>query len=289
MIGCSRDAYNNHCAKSSRKKCSIGIMLKSPPTKLSRLLEIVNLVPPSCEIPSLERVVETLLSEAGVDFILRSQDSVEGTFEAKAASVKRGIAEADSQTVEKALYKCLQGLPAQFRNYVFEKTSAVSIHELLNPVAEAVKRYNFVRDAREALQQIVHLSSLSAEQRGVESWFNPLLLSSYLPRAPIHINEEGIITVKKDAFLEAIDEVEVARIRECQNKNCGRLFWAGRINQPCCSPECAHAYRNQRYRARYRDPEDAYKTRKLSATEKSNAKKNVDLKEEGQDGKARSK
>jgi hypothetical protein len=46
--------------------------------------------------------------------------------------------------------------------------------------------------------------------------------------------------------LTVLEGVDVARIRRC--RNCGNLFWAGRIDKPTCSVACGNAYRQRKWR-----------------------------------------
>jgi hypothetical protein len=52
-----------------------------------------------------------------------------------------------------------------------------------------------------------------------------------------------------NAFL---NEVELVRIKRCAYEKCKKLFWAGRVDKPCCSRSCGNAYKQQRHRDRQR-------------------------------------
>jgi hypothetical protein len=71
-----------------------------------------------------------------------------------------------------------------------------------------------------------------------------------------HANEDGRFRVQHHPFLRALEGVELARIRECPI--CGNIFWAGRIDQPCCKTKCAKSRRTRRWRenypGRYKEP-----------------------------------
>src|SRR5262249_24911680 len=55
------------------------------------------------------------------------------------------------------------------------------------------------------------------------------------------VNEKGRIDFWHDWLSRALSDVEASRIRRCQN--CGKIYWAGRIDQPCCSKSCANIRR----------------------------------------------
>ena len=64
----------------------------------------------------------------------------------------------------------------------------------------------------------------------------------------VGVNKEGRFQFSPDPIFQAMENVEVARIRECI---CGRFFWAARKDQPCCSKTCANRRRVNRWRERY--------------------------------------
>lgn len=140
-------------------------------------------------------------------------------------------------------------------------------------IEHAVSLYNWYRFHHDFIRALV-----DAAQRRVKGSIYPL--GSALPSWAF-IGPQGRFRSKQAPIVEALTGVEVDRIRMCANKNCRRVFWAGRIAKPgsvkndqlCCSPACSHAARNQRHRARYGDPKDDFAARKLTANEKSLKKK----------------
>ncbi len=46
-----------------------------------------------------------------------------------------------------------------------------------------------------------------------------------------------------------LEEIEAERIRECPV--CGRLFWAGRLDQSACRPKCSNVLRARTWREKY--------------------------------------
>ena len=130
----------------------------------------------------------------------------------------------------------------------------------------AMARYTFVRESREKLRLISRLANVENSQGG---FFLAVQLKS---SAEILIDDRGELYIAKDRFASAIDGVEAKRIRECAV--CYRIFWAGRIDQPSCSTACAHALRNRRYRARYKDYliRQTLKEKSLTATDAKPAK-----------------
>jgi hypothetical protein len=51
-------------------------------------------------------------------------------------------------------------------------------------------------------------------------------------------------------FLEAVD---LNRIKRCAYEKCRKIFWAGRIDRPCCSEPCRNAYRQKMHREREKE------------------------------------
>ncbi len=161
-------------------------------------------------------------------------------------------------------------LGSRFAIHIFarQKPSAMSAEEM----DRALARYNRYRFHHNFMAALVAVAE--THQRGKISQF-----ASALPSGAF-IGPNGHFRPKLAPIVEALNGVEVDRIRMCGNKNCRRVFWAGRIakpgssknNQLCCSPECSHAARNQRLRARYKDPRDDFASRKLTANEKWQSK-----------------
>jgi hypothetical protein len=51
-------------------------------------------------------------------------------------------------------------------------------------------------------------------------------------------------------FKDFLDVVELDRIKKCLHEKCGKIFWASRIDRPCCSESCRAAYKQKRHRER---------------------------------------
>lgn len=47
-----------------------------------------------------------------------------------------------------------------------------------------------------------------------------------------------------------LEKVDLNRIKRCAYEKCRKIFWAGRIDRPCCSELCRNAYRQKRHRER---------------------------------------
>ena len=56
----------------------------------------------------------------------------------------------------------------------------------------------------------------------------------------IDLQKDGSVRYIDDLFVEATRGVDISLIRSC--KLCRSVFWAGRIDQSCCSPVCKNRY-----------------------------------------------
>ena len=83
-------------------------------------------------------------------------------------------------------------------------------------------------------------------------------------------DQEGKLRIKHHPLLQALEGVEVSRIRECAR--CDQIFWAQRTDQLCCGRRCAHILRTRRWRQGY---EEKYH---LQRVRKANAKGHIDEK-----------
>ena len=115
-----------------------------------------------------------------------------------------------------------------------------------------------LRDARSLLRAIAQMD-LSAE---------PLLVleGGRVPETFLQISTdaEGKLCFTRSWIVEALDGVEAARIRQCAI--CNQIFWAGRIDQQCCSTAHQKRLRTRRWSERYLD---RYKLRRDEKAQQS--------------------
>lgn len=117
-------------------------------------------------------------------------------------------------------------------------------------LAELVEEYILnLMNSKEEINQLKEGSLLSAQ---VLTNFNKQI--NGLPKTPKYkIDENGFMDVTLDEFSQAINGVDITRIRKC--KKCQQIFWAKRDESKCCSPECLSAYHAQRsFNKRRADP-----------------------------------
>ena len=100
--------------------------------------------------------------------------------------------------------------------------------------------YSLLRVARKTLRYIAHMDKSAGS-------VHPKFPASDFLR--LSVGERGRIHIVHGRLIGALEGVEAARIRECPI--CSRIFWAGRIDQPCCTSRCASALRTRRYRENY--------------------------------------
>ena len=112
------------------------------------------------------------------------------------------------------------------------------------------ERYELIRGALNVLREIAR----NKDTTGIR-------LNDSAGLITLRVNEKGEIEFELSPVFEALQGVEAARIRECQKRNCRRIFWAGRLDQPCCSTKCANARRVQNWRDRY---QNVYKQNRLA-------------------------
>jgi hypothetical protein len=83
----------------------------------------------------------------------------------------------------------------------------------------------------------------------------------------VSADDTGKFRLEPHPLLQAISDVESGRIRECPI--CGHIFWAGRIDQPCCSQKCSGALRSQRWRKAYKGKYKEQRVHKADAEEEA--------------------
>jgi hypothetical protein len=68
--------------------------------------------------------------------------------------------------------------------------------------------------------------------------------------AYLEITNERTVRVRMSPLAQAVQGIEIDYLRYC--KTCGKIFFAGRKNQQCCTVKCAKAQRQKRWRQRYK-------------------------------------
>jgi hypothetical protein len=145
-------------------------------------------------------------------------------------------------------------LPPLAQRYVrFDRDSLVPQH-----LVESHERYELLRGALGALRAI-------ARSKGASS----IELTQPAGLIGLRVNEKGEVDFTPSLVCEALQGLPASRIRECQNSACRRIFWAGRLDQPCCSRECANARRVRKWRDKY---QDVYKQNRIAKQRTHEAK-----------------
>jgi hypothetical protein len=248
--------------------------LKHCPPKLELLIKILNLIPPDFDLPGIDCDVENIEAIAGHDFstvlALAEHDQIRSRTKSLPLLFRRRVWLApdvpfDEVPISTELVQYFLDLPSNECLAQLEQRFSgpgLAAKTYRHFVSLALAEYSFIKLWREMLL------TLSRAARGTtqgEVFSSPRLPGS----AYIKLNLMGIVTVSRDLFSDAVDEVEARRIRECDA--CNRIFWAGRIDQECCSVKCNHKRHSRRTRARYR--QGYYQGAHVSAKEKRGLKK----------------
>jgi hypothetical protein len=125
----------------------------------------------------------------------------------------------------------------------------------------AARRYDLLIESQDLFIQITSANNaayhhLRAHSRKIneeslkELWTSQNMsgLILFLRMTPMELirNKEGRIEGRANILFEAMQTAAHLRIRHCLI--CNSYFWAGRIDQPCCSARCANALRSRRNR-----------------------------------------
>jgi hypothetical protein len=126
--------------------------------------------------------------------------------------------------------------------------------------ASQLEKYQLVWGALSALRRIAEFSVRIGEDEGYVSLLTKevnISLGDIVPKGSgyIYADETGKIQFKKSPIITALENVEANRIRKCEYTKCGRIYWAGRLDQRCCGKNCANSRRVQKHR----DKKDQYK------------------------------
>jgi hypothetical protein len=123
-------------------------------------------------------------------------------------------------------------------------TLAISIRDLLSSIAEE----NETSPRENAAERIYRLP-YSVELVSTLS----LRMTQSDPRATAKEPSRRAVIEPPEPLARLLEEVELGRIKRCAYEKCRKIFWAGRLDRPCCSDSCRNAYKQKRHRDRDRE------------------------------------
>jgi hypothetical protein len=128
--------------------------------------------------------------------------------------------------------RMINDLPTDLRKYIgpVRLDTALAVYD----------KYSHLRVAGKTLRYIAHMDKSAGS-------VHPKFPASGVLR--LSVGQGGRIQIVHGALIGALEGVEAARIRECPI--CSRIFWARRIDQPCCTSRCASDLRTRRWRSGY--------------------------------------
>lgn len=251
--------------------------LTPAPSLISEFLEWVNLVPADAEMPDYhevysqltkreieeyrnwnENTYKNLRSIAPPDhYILMSDEDLPPDYGDQVKKYVLAVLDyieeggkrteamaSDEDWTLKALNYCLSNLPEDFQASVLK--AGINEEDGTFDTSFATFHYNLIRNLRENFQILVEATTSEGNL-----FQKNMILQKIKLNAHLSLDINGFINITNDPFAQAIEDIDVTRIRKCAI--CFKFFWAGRITQQGCSVACAHALRNRRYRAKYKD------------------------------------
>jgi len=168
----------------------------------------------------------------------------------------------------------IEGLPKDFRDYIALPDKARAFNEIVkknnmkrfelylkeySEIQSAVLRFNSFIQYQKNIREIIRLSEVFIRTK---TPFHTSI-SSF---TSLSIDAEGHLKVALSFFMEAIDGVDIKRIRQCPV--CEKVFWAGRITQKCCSPRCSNTFRARRFRFKTNEEKHQDKCKRISKQER---------------------
>lgn len=213
---------------------------KRCPPKLAILIQRVNIFPPGVKFPVLNtRSRLTNFGGSEAEWVTRARFD---------------------------LYDCLKEAPEEFRQFISGDTrlqtpSFVETYSpaLFDKTVNAIRRYEEFAELRKNMLRLIRfIKSLHLEGRADSERIDVSLTLLFTPV----IDKQGFIRIGGHALIEALRDVEANRLRECAD--CKRIFWAKRIDQPCCdSNTCGNRRRVRRSRELQKEKAAEYKFNRI--------------------------
>lgn len=245
--------------------------LRPCPLKLSKILNVLDLIPRGRRLPDLQKQIARFVSrrkeitelERYVYVHQLLSESLQGTADEFQQIVWQGSKEEEVPVKLRKFIRrfFVKGSPETTRDRILDEVlngdDDVLDDIYFGTIADALREYTFIKDSQEKLRKIIEIAG---RRKPWLRFMFPLETSG-----TITVDDHGIVRITHDRFAAAVAGVDATLIRECQN--CRRIFWAGRKDKNSCSAPCAHVLRNRRYRERYR--EGLYQGAKLTARDKA--------------------
>lgn len=146
------------------------------------------------------------------------------------------------------------------RAYVLEPKASMARESELAVFEQMDKRYSLAIGFRDLLGTIADQNPTSPPNRAPDRIYrlpSSSELVSVLSLRMTPRDNADLSGGQMRAVLEAsaplksfLEEVELDRIKRCAHEKCGKIFWAGRVDRPCCSDACRNAYKQKTHRER---------------------------------------
>lgn len=228
--------------------------------ELKQLIDLVNLVPPDLEMKDIHDLVE------GAQKFQRI-----GTPEWKATEFKlaeafrhylltsfpqgflRVITTPDEYQILQDLYQKAQQIPDNALGAEIKAIQDEIESKVVSIFQQQASSYYRLRAFRRSLYRLAEIGQEPEKHLG-QSLQDVVLNIALIEYA--YLDNDGIIRLPSNPLAEAINGIEVARIRACLI--CRKLFWATRKDKRCCSEEHARIVRQRQVRENQRINKDVY-------------------------------
>ena len=262
--------------KPTRPKDKPQALQSKAPEKLERMIQLVNGLPPT--LRTWEEIIEEAKGLTGKplrDFaqqglwIIGEPDPDRPILRLEAAmTILKGYTD-DLRSSAREYVGPLHFETAM--TLFFEEPYATQGFTLEETMAAALVRYDGLINARKILEEIAeHGKHVRAHRYFYEKtgrWPGTPLVSTFSGlKVTLRIGEQSRIEIKTDELLDALVGVEASRIRKCPI--CTSMFWAGRIDQKCCTNKCANVARVRRSRELQKENSSLYKEARIKKASK---------------------
>jgi hypothetical protein len=229
-----------------------------PPPGVAELLEMVNELPP--EAIDIERLYK---------HVRKTNPQLEDKYHEF------------NEKFLKEFENLLSQFPQGVRDFVGSIRDTNSSY--INP--DAAKKYSLLISARDFLALVASTNANAVRELQVyaqkplneknitEYWAAPnrlfILSSVPIPLVDLSVNGKGELEWKFNVMLEVLKKARIIRIRRC--RVCNLYYWAGRIDQLCCSSRCSNTYRQRLWRQGYDEKYQFQRINRANEIEKQQA------------------
>lgn len=221
------------------KKTRQRLRTRSETLQASRLFALVNAIPPSAD-----------WNDFSLDTLIEYAESVGG-----------------SRACRLAVAAAIENWGSEARDYVLTNGHPENSIGEFERFKEALVFRDFVRSVAENNNRFWKQHSVKSGDLPKNRDFKfPSAVTALVIRLDTKTKRWRLVYGE---LFNDLENVELDRIKCCAYSQCGKIFWAGRVDKPCCSDACWNPFKQKRHREKQAKNRHTRKVRQFMRKERA--------------------